>query len=286
MTTLSLAHLTLSTTPAQTIDAAAAAGFTAVGLRICARRPTETFAAEPILGHPATARALRRQAADRGIRLTNVSAYQFYPDVTWDQVAPVIDATAELGITTIVVNGFDPDRARFVPLFARYCAAAAQAGISIALEFLPYSGVRTMDDAMRVLDDSGARNAGLLLDALHMDRSGLAPDDIRRIAPDRIAFAQLCDAYRLQGQRSDAELLQEARTARLPAGEGELPLFDFLDALPHGLEVEYEVARSDLAQASALDKARAAFADASRFMATYADHVAGKSAVAGAGAGR
>ncbi|MCB2002822.1 MAG: xylose isomerase, partial [Rhodoferax sp.] len=79
MTTLSLAHLTLSTTPAQTIDAAAAAGFTAVGLRICARRPTETFAADPILGHPAAARALRRQAADRGIRLTNVSAYQFYP---------------------------------------------------------------------------------------------------------------------------------------------------------------------------------------------------------------
>ena len=63
MTTLSLAHLTLSTTPAQTIDAAAAAGFTAVGLRICARRPTETFAADPILGHPAAARALRRQAA-------------------------------------------------------------------------------------------------------------------------------------------------------------------------------------------------------------------------------
>jgi hypothetical protein len=80
---------------------------------------------------------------------------------------------------------------------------------------------------------------------------------------------------KLAGPRSDAELLQEARTARLPAGTGELPLFAFMDALPEGLEVEYEVARADLAQATPLEKARSAFADAQRFMDAYAAHRAG-----------
>lgn len=271
MSALTLAHLTLSTTPEQTIDAAAAAGFAAVGLRICARRPGDPYAGEPLLGRPAAARALARRAADAGIRLSNASSYQFYPDVGWDQVAPAIEAAQALGMQSVVVNGFNPDEAAFTALFSKYCALAAQAGIAVALEFLPYSAVRSLADCLRVIEASNAPNAGVLLDALHMDRSGITPTAIATIPRERIAFAQLCDAKKLSGPRSDAELLQEARTARLPAGEGELPLYDFLDALPEGLEIEYEVARSDLADATPLQKAQAAHADAERFMQAYAN---------------
>lgn len=272
MRSLTLAHLALGATPTATIDAAADAGFGAVGLRICARRPGEPFAAEPILGQPAAARALRDRASARGIRLSNTSAYQFYPDVVWDDIAPAIDATAELGVPIVVANGFDPDTARFTALFARYCEAAAAAGIRVALEFLPYSSVRTMDSALRIVETSGAANAGVLLDALHLERSGGVPADIARIPAARVVFAQLCDARRWTGPRTDEALLNEARTARLPAGTGDLPLFDFLDALPAGTEIEYEVARADLAQASPLEKAHAAHADAECFMRVYAEH--------------
>lgn len=269
MKNLTLAHLTISATPAETIDAAASAGFGAAGLRICGRRPGDPFAT-PVLGQPGVAASLRQRAADRGIRLSNVSAYQFYPDVTWDDVAPVIDATQALGVPIIVANGFDPDEQKFTELFARYCEAAASAGIRVALEFLPYSGVRNLEAALRIVERSGAGNAGVLLDALHLDRSGSLPSDIAAMDPAKIIFAQLCDAKKLIGRRSDEELLQEARFARLPAGEGELPLFDFLNALPPGLEIEYEVARVDMAERSALDKALAAHDDAERFMAAYA----------------
>ena len=266
---MTLAHLVLSTTANETVDAAAAAGFGAVGVRICARRPGDPYSGTPIVGDAAAAKALRARAADRGIRLSNVSAYQFYPDVTWEQVAPVVEAAQALGAPIIVANGFDPDLQRFTGLFARYCEAARAAGIRVALEFLPYSGVRNLDAAMRVVMQSGADNAGVLLDALHLERSGGTPRDIARVPADRIVFAQLCDARRLVGPRSDEALLQEARTARLPAGEGELPLFDFLDALPPALEIEYEVARADLADRSPLEKALAAHADAARFMQRY-----------------
>ena len=266
--TLTLAHLTISATPAEIIDAAASAGFAAAGVRICGRRPGDAFAT-PILGHPAAVAALKRQAADQGVRLSNVSAYQFYPEVRWEDVAPVIEATHAMEIPIIVANSFDTDEARFTDLFTRYCESAAQAGIRVALEFLPYSAVRNLEAALRVIDASGARNAGLLLDALHLDRSGATPADVRAIDPEKIVFAQLCDAKRLSGPATDEQLLQEARFARLPAGSGELPLDAFMDALPAGLEVEYEVARVDLAECSPREKALAARKDADRFMAAY-----------------
>jgi sugar phosphate isomerase/epimerase len=212
---------------------------------------------------------LKQRAADKGIRLSNVSAYQFYPDVTWDDIAPVVDVTERMGIPIIVVNSFTPDEAHFTDLFARYCAAAAQANIRIALEFLPYSGVRNLAAALRVIERSGARNAGLLLDALHLDRSGASAQDIATIDPQKIVFAQLCDAKKLIGTPTDDELLQEARFARLPAGTGELPLADFLNALPAGLEIEYEVARLDMAERSPAEKARVAQQDAERFMTAF-----------------
>lgn len=270
--TYSLAHLSLGTTPESAVRAAAEAGWGSVGLRICARHPGEPYAGPELLGQPGRLHALRGLAADLGVRLSNVSAYQFYPDVTWEHLAPAIEATHALGMRTLVANGFDPDLSRFVPLFARYCRQAAEAGITVALEFLPYSAVRSLDAALEVVERSGCANAGVLLDALHLDRSGLGPADIARVPPGRIAFAQLCDARRLDGPRSDEQLLQEARTARLPAGEGDLPLFEFLEALPAGTEIEYEVARADLAQASPLAKARAALADAQRFALAHAAH--------------
>ncbi|RYX91802.1 MAG: sugar phosphate isomerase/epimerase [Comamonadaceae bacterium] len=269
MKNLTLAHLTISSTPAETIDAAAGAGFGAVGLRICGRRPGDPFAT-PIIGHAVNAKALRQRAADKGIRLSNVSAYQFYPDVTWDDIAPAIEATEALGIPVIVANGFTPDEAQFTDLFARYCEAAARANIRVALEFLPYSAVRNLEEALRIIERSGAQNAGLLLDALHLDRSGATPADIAAIDPAKIVFAQLCDAKKLDHRPSNEELLHEARFARLPAGTGELPLYEFMNALPAGLEVEYEVSRVDMADRTPAEKAQVAHEDAERFMAAYA----------------
>ena len=265
---LTLAHLTIGAPPSDVIDAAADAGFGAAGIRICARRPGEPFAT-PVLGTPGRAAALRRRAVERGVRLSNVSAYQFYPEVELEQMLPVIDALAELQVPVVVANGFDFDLARFADRFAGYCERAAAAGVRVALEFLPYSAVRTLDAALGIVERSGAPNAGLLLDALHLQRSGSRPAALRALPAERVVFAQLCDAPAVPAASDDASLLDEARNARLPAGTGELPLHEFLDALPQGCEIEYEVARADLRDRSPRDKALAAAADALRFMRAH-----------------
>lgn len=271
MRPLTLAHLTLGASPIDTVEAAAGAGFVAAGLRICARRPNEPYPAT-ILGDRAALLAVRRRAEDLGVRLSNVSAHQFYPDVDWTHLAPVVEATARLGSPMIVANSFEPDEARFIALLARYCAEAAGAGIRIALEFLPYSAVRTLDDALRVIRGTGAANAGLMLDVLHLNRSGGSAADIARVPPERLFFAQLCDARPRAPGGSPQELMAEARTARLTPGEGALPLYDFLDALPDDLEIEWEIARADMAARPPLEKARIARADSDRYMAAYEAH--------------
>jgi sugar phosphate isomerase/epimerase len=262
---LTLAHLSVGAPPADTIDAAGKAGFGAVGIRICARRPGEPFAT-PVLGVPGQAAALRRRAHEQGVRLSNVSAYQFYPEVEVAQMLPVIDALAELEVPIVVANGFDTDLARFADRFASYCEQAQKVGARVALEFLPYSAVRTLGAALQLVQASGAANAGLLLDALHLQRAGSAPASLRALPPERVVFAQLCDAPAQPAASDDESLLNEARHARLPPGTGDLPLHDFLDALPPQCEIEYEVARADQRDRSPLEKAQAAAADALRFM--------------------
>ena len=271
MKPLTLAHLTLGAPPAESIVAASAAGFAALGIRIAPRRPQEPYPVR-IIGVPEAARALRRQARDAGVVISNVSAYQFYPDTRWEDVQPVVATAHELGAPVIVAYSFDPDESRFLDVFARYCEEARAAGVRIALEFLPYSCIRNLESALDVIDRSGASNAGVLIDALHLDRSGGHPRDIRPIDPKRIAYVQLSDARGRSRPSTEAELMTEARTARLPAGEGDLPLFDLLDALPEDVEVEYEVAPGDRAAWSPVEKARAARADADRFVRAYLEH--------------
>lgn len=279
--TLTLAHLTVSSTPLDTIDAACVAGFGRVGIRICGRRHSDAFPT-PVIGQPAMVRALRDRAAQDGVAISNISAYQFYPDVDWEQLAPAVDTGHALGAGIMVVNGFDPDLSRFGDRLARYAEAAAAAGMRVALEFLPYSAVRNLAQARAVIQRSGAPATGLLLDALHLQRSGGTPADMAALRPQEVVFAQLCDARLHPEQTTDEALMLEARTARLPAGTGELPLDAFLVALPAGTELEYEVARADLATATARDKALAASADAARFMQGYAQRQRARAAVVGA----
>jgi sugar phosphate isomerase/epimerase len=271
MSRLTLAHLTASATPAETIQAGADAGFDAVGIRVCGRRPADAYVGNA-LGRPEEIRKLRRLLTDTGIPLSNVSAYQFYPEVTWDHLAPVVDLTAELGGKIIVANGFDPDLGRFEDLLSRYAAAAAPHGIRIALEFMPYSQVPTVAAARDMTQRCSAPNLGVVPDNLHLDRSGGVAADLALLDSGSVVFAQICDAKRLTAPLSADELMREARTSRLPLGQGELPLFDYMDALPPEVELEYEVARTDLANGTALDRARAGKQDLDRFLAAWRAH--------------
>lgn len=116
----------------------------------------------------------------------------------------------------------------------------------------------------------GQSNAGILVDALHLERSGGTVAAIGKVHPKRIVLAQLCDAKKRRTAPSMEDLITEARTERLAPGDGDLQLFDFLDALPDEVEIEYEVPRPEEVRLPLEARAKIAADKFRRYMAGYA----------------
>jgi sugar phosphate isomerase/epimerase len=271
-----IAHLTLGTTPGKAITAAAKAGFEGVGIRICGRFVgDQSF--QNIIGDQSEIRRLRRLCEDTGIAISNISAFQFYPGLTEDYLKSVVETAVDLRADTLVVNIFMTDRAESLALFAAYDALATSVGMRLVLEFLPYSAIRTLQNARQFITESGATSARLLLDALHLERSGGTVAEVAALPSEELGFWQICDARkRPEGVIPDEVLMQEARTARLPLGQGELPLAELLAAVPADLEIEYEVADASIRHLPEEDRAIAAMVDLQRFFETVASNMAAR----------
>lgn len=101
------------------------------------------------------------------------------------------------------------------------------------------------------------RNGKVLIDALHLFRSGGTVADVQAMDAHLIGALQLCDAP-LQGpDPSDTPaILAEARAGRLPPLEGELPLVELIQVVPSTTPISVEVPMAPLA-------ATARFADLS-----------------------
>lgn len=259
-----LGYLTLDAPPADTIDAAGTAGFASVGIRISGRWRDDPWT--PVIGNRKAIADLRTRAADQGVRLSNISSYHIYPHVTVDDLARVMETSAELGAGTVVTNGYDPDLDVYVEKLQRYCELGNAAGVRVGIEFMKYSEVRTIHDARRVVERVGAANLGIVVDALHLTRSGGTPADVRTVDARLIAFAQLCDARTPRHAPTTDELRREARTERLYPGDGDLPLREFLAAFPPGTEIEYEVPRQNLGSLTLAQRARVAYSAFEWFM--------------------
>lgn len=262
--TRTLGYLTLDAPPADTIDAAAAAGFASVGIRISGRWRDDPWT--PVLGRPAVIADLKRRAADQGVKLSTISSYFIYPHVTMDDLARAMETAGELGAATVVTNGYDPDLGTYAEKLARYCELGRAAGVRVGIEFMKYSEVRTIHAARSVVERVGATNLGIVVDALHLIRSGGTPADIRTIDARLIAIAQLCDARALHHDPTADELRHEARTERLFPGDGELPLREFLAAFAPDTEIEYEVPRQNLGALTLAQRARVAYSAFNWFM--------------------
>lgn len=270
MRPLTLGYLTLEdVAPADMVTTAAAAGFEAVGIRITGRKKSDPYFS--VVGHPETVREIKRRLDGTGVKLSNVSAYYVAPDTSAVDFAPIVDIAAELGAPMIVANNHDPDERRYRETMAGYCEFASKVGIRLVLEFMRYSQVPTLARALEVLDAVGRDNFGLLADPLHLSRSGGTPADLRKVDPRRFFMAQLCDA-KGPAPTDIAGIVHEARNGRLNPGEGDLPLAEFIAALPPDLEIECEVPQTALISLPAVERAKRV-AQACRSFLAQVDHI-------------
>ena len=274
---LSLAHLTVvDATPLELIDAAAAGGFDSIGLRIVAPMVTDPIVA--VVGDEPMIRAIERRLADTGVDILDAEAVWLRPDTDVATYRPAIETAARLGAAHFLVVGNDPDEARVVDNFARFCEAARPHGIKVMLEFIPYCQTRTVQDAHRVVSSAAQPNGGVLVDALHLSRSGGSPAALRALDPTWLSYCQLCDA-RSQRPTSVDTLRAEARTDRFYPGLGTLPLTALLDVLPAGVPVGVEAPCREYAGLPVVERGRLCGLATRGFLNTYRNRLAASSDV-------
>lgn len=236
MTPLSLSHLTvLDVAPPALFDLAAETGYQQIGLRILPAAPGAC--AYPL--DRATTVAWRRRMADAGVGVHDVEFVPLTPELRVERLAPTLALAAELGARRLNVSGDDTDADRLVARFAALCDLAAVVGLGVDLEFMRFRAVGTLDQALDIVRRAARPNGRLLVDVLHLIRSGGSVQALRAVPPAWLGSVQLCDAPLQPGPNPD--FLDEARQGRTFPGEGGLPLKALLEALPPGLPLAVEV---------------------------------------------
>ncbi len=252
---LSLAALTvMELSPAEMVSCAAAAGYSHVGLRLIPatdREPTW-----PIIGDTPLVREIMRRLADTGVVVLDVEIFRIKPDTRIDDYRAALETGARLGAMHVLVAGNDPDASRLTERFSALCDLAAPLGLTIDLEPMPWTDVRSLQQAAKVVANAGRPNAGILVDPIHFDRAGNTATDIALIPPQTFHYAQLCDAP--AERPTDTEtLLYQARAERLMPGDGGLDLQGILRALPASLPLGLEIPMQELARSvGAVERAR------------------------------
>ena len=236
----------LDTAPPDLVSLAAATGFDAVGLRVTAagEEPWPMSSGSPMMAET------RRRLEDTGVIVNDVELVVLRPDTDVTSYRPLLEAGALLGARFVNSIAVDTDAGRVRDNLAALTEAALPLGMRPVLEPMAFLGVRTLSDAVAVVDGTGA---GVLADPLHLRRSGGSPTDPRTVDPALLPYYQLCDAPLdpprevsreiplARGQAMDVPDLQfESRGLRLLPGEGELRLAAFIAAMPAGIPVSVE----------------------------------------------
>ena len=102
--------------------------------------------------------------------------------------------------------------------------------------------VRDLPQALAVLDTVNRPNANVLIDNLHLARTGGTVADAAAVAPGRLPYIQLCDAP----AATPDKLVVEALDTRLTLGDGELPVRELVDVLPAHTALSLEVRSAHL----------------------------------------
>ena len=263
MRELSLAALTvLELSPVEMVRCAAAVGYTHVGLRL--QPATDNEPTWDVVGDTAMVREVAAALADTGLQVLDVEILRLRPDTDVRDFAPMLETGARLGARHVLVAGNDPDEARLSARLASLCELAAPLRLAIYLEPMPWTDVRDFVQAARIVANCAQANAGVLIDPIHFDRAGNHAAQIALLPPERLAYAQFCDAPAERPTDLDG-LLHQARAERLPPGTGGLDLRGILAALPPDTPLSLEIPMQSRAL-TALDRARLAFSLTRRFL--------------------
>jgi sugar phosphate isomerase/epimerase len=151
----------------------------------------------------------------------------------------LLDAAEELEAKHIKIGDLGNDCAD-VPMmteeFALLCRQAGERGTRVLFEMLPaaFSRAPTLDAVLAICKGAGAKNGGIMLDNLHLQRTATPPQDIVRKIPRELPLGVEINDGMLA---TPVNFVDSVINKRLLPGDGEFDIAAFLHAVwTHGYE--------------------------------------------------
>jgi sugar phosphate isomerase/epimerase len=152
----------------------------------------------------------------------------------------VADVVGARSVNAVDVFGGPWDLDAAAESFAGLCLRAAEHGLLVHLEWLPWSKIPDLEVALEIVRRAGAPNGGINVDAWHLFRSGSSLDDLALVPGRLILAVQLDDGP----SEPEPDLIDATLHHRALPGEGAFDLTGLLSTLmatgttaPLGVEV-------------------------------------------------
>lgn len=177
--------------------------------------------------------ALRREMVavmrDRGIAISLGEGLTIRPGISARDHEADLDIMCELGVEVVNTVSMDPDLSRTFDQFGIMAEMVAARGRKTTTELAPSLTVCDLPTALDAVRHVGRPDFTLLIDTMHVIRSGSTVADVAALDPDLIGYIQLCDAPLKPRFES---YFEESMFERMVPGEGELGLSELLAVLP------------------------------------------------------
>ncbi len=237
------------------LAAAAGAGYRGVGLRPVDRERAHAEGLDDV--------AMRSMLADLGLEVWEIEVLHDWAaggergtrsQRFEERLFGLADAVGGHCIVAVgdIPDGVDAAAERLAALARR----AADHGLGVAVEFVPFTQVADVATAWEIVRRCGAPNAGIDVDSWHHLRGTGDDAALRAVPAERVFMVQLDDAA---AAPASSDPLTDTAHHRLPPGEGELDLRRFVDVV-RGMGVDapwsLEVLSDALAGLPAADAAR------------------------------
>ena len=208
----------------------------------------ENYASWSLRSDPEPRRALRSALADHGVKIDLGEGLLLLPDTdVRTAFGRDVALMAELGVPRVSLVSFDPDQTRTFDRYAETAELVAAAGLSTVLEYAPcFPTTPDLASAVAAKKHVARSDFQILVDTMHHARSGGTAADLAALPTETVGYVQLCDVPRVPAM---ADYMEEAMRERRPPGEGDLPMPDFVAALPQDVPFSLEIPLATEAEA-------------------------------------
>ncbi len=243
----SLAHLTLlENSPIEMIDIAHQAGYDYVSFRLTPVCKNEQVF--PMTTNRLLRKNIKARLDDTGIRVLDIELARLGTTEEPEDYLGIMEAGADLGACHLICQAPDHDHSRVADRFAKLCELAKPFGLTVDLEFLPWSKMANLTDAARIVEQANSDNAGILVDILHFARSASTLQQLSHLPKSWFNFVHLCDADKAIPTTAEG-LIHTARCDRNFPGEGGINVNEIISAIPqvpYSLEIPNDLVREAL----------------------------------------